>query len=896
MRAALNRSATSAGTCVFIAQVRPGLPLAPNLWPAVKMTLGASGSAAIAARSSRSQAMVSTPAAASRSRTAGSLKRATPTTRRAGVARLARRASVGPILPATPRIIRSPSTLASSSTSAWLGSVRKSSSASLDAKRSGKAEGSRTVTARSRRRASLAAAHVRRAITDRSGTIASRKVKRGEVQASCSCSLVASPDGRRGDSLLSSSGRGALRRLPFRTGSAGSTDGHQETTIVKLLRPLSAALAAAVVLFVAGCDDNDNPNVPPTSGLTITTLSNRADLISGGSALVEVKMPVPARRATLKVDRDGTDITAAFTHDAERPDLGLVTGLKNGANTITAKSTDGSFVGASSSSPTIRSAGRCCSARRRRRGSARRRCRSPPSATRRRSNASGLSTAATDAQCNIATEYKLFYRTKTPVTVTAGDGGCSFVLPDPTPTIADPTPTTPATRASSRTRRHDAGGLGRRRRPRRRRHRAVHRARRARHDQPRHLRHRRAVRPDQAGMDGDRAAAAMERQGASTATAPRPASRACSSAPSRTGPTTRASRGFMVVDNSLTDSLYNSNRVARRRDDDDDEGAHRRQLRRDQVHDGQRLLGRLDPAEHGGVDLSGPARRHPAELRLPRLDHDRHRGHRLRAAGQRLRHAGVDGADDRPDAGADQRQEDGDQRPPRPDRLPVWNNSFGFNNKPGNYVPTLVVNADDRARSRRSARRATTAACRPRWSTTRSPTRPARAAATPTSPPPIWGTTTGIPAAASKRALSTNDNVGVQYGLKALLAGDDHARRVRHAEREDRRRRRRLERDGGALGRRRRGARPSPTRPASSRAARTSARSRSSTRAATTSRASTTSGAASPSARASTCEAGNHGNQVIWRYGTGLLPATAAQIAAVTPSRSRPWTPGCRAC
>ena len=23
-----------------------------------------------------------------------------------------------------------------------------------------------------------------------------------------------------------------------------------------------------------------------------------------------------------------------------------------------------------------------------------------------------------------------------------------------------------------------------------------------------------------------------------------------------------------------------------------------------------------------------------------------------------------------------------------------WNNSFGFNNKPGNYVPTLVVNAD----------------------------------------------------------------------------------------------------------------------------------------------------------------------------------------------------------
>src|SRR5213078_4034850 len=27
---------------------------------------------------------------------------------------------------------------------------------------------------------------------------------------------------------------------------------------------------------------------------------------------------------------------------------------------------------------------------------------------------------------------------------------------------------------------------------------------------------------------------------------------------------------------------------------------------------------------------------------------------------------------------------------------------------------------------------------------------------------------------------------------------------------------------------------------------------------------------------------GNHGNQVMWRYGTGLLPGTAAQVAAVS--------------
>ena len=47
------------------------------------------------------------------------------------------------------------------------------------------------------------------------------------------------------------------------------------------------------------------------------------------------------------------------------------------------------------------------------------------------SNASGLTTIAVDAQCNIATEYKLFYRTTT--------AGCSTALPDPSPPAAAPT-------------------------------------------------------------------------------------------------------------------------------------------------------------------------------------------------------------------------------------------------------------------------------------------------------------------------------------------------------------------------------------------------------------------------------------------------------------------------
>ena len=118
MREAANASATSAGTCAFIAQVRSSCPDAPNLRPAMNTTFGDFGSASICRRSSRSAAMDSTPAAASASRRPGSLKRATPITRLSGAARLASRASVGPILPPTPRMMRSPASAPKSAVSA----------------------------------------------------------------------------------------------------------------------------------------------------------------------------------------------------------------------------------------------------------------------------------------------------------------------------------------------------------------------------------------------------------------------------------------------------------------------------------------------------------------------------------------------------------------------------------------------------------------------------------------------------------------------------------------------------------------------------------------------------------------------------------------------------------
>ena len=73
----------------------------------------------------------------------------------------------------------------------------------------------------------------------------------------------------------------------------------------------------------------------PAAAVEIDVLSNRADLISGGDALVAVSAPA-------RVLRNGDDITSSF---ARRPDgrfAGLVTGLRVGRNELTAQLPDGS--------------------------------------------------------------------------------------------------------------------------------------------------------------------------------------------------------------------------------------------------------------------------------------------------------------------------------------------------------------------------------------------------------------------------------------------------------------------------------------------------------------------------------------------------------------------------
>jgi hypothetical protein len=76
-----------------------------------------------------------------------------------------------------------------------------------------------------------------------------------------------------------------------------------------------------------------------TAAPEIKVLSNRADLVSGGDALVAVTGADPS---AVHVDVDGRDVTQSF---AVRPDgrfEALLTGLKVGPNVVTARLTDGS--------------------------------------------------------------------------------------------------------------------------------------------------------------------------------------------------------------------------------------------------------------------------------------------------------------------------------------------------------------------------------------------------------------------------------------------------------------------------------------------------------------------------------------------------------------------------
>ena len=190
-------------------------------------------------------------------------------------------------------------------------------------------------------------------------------------------------------------------------------------------------LAALTLTLLAACGGDTK-----LQALEIRALSNRADLVSGGDALIELVLPPGGSTQGLLVQVGARNVSAAFSTGADNRVLGMVTGLADGDNTIVAQSDS-----AGAATLTITNAPR--------HGPVFSGAQVKPyycatplplavSGDVPASNASGLA-GTPDANCNIATEYKLYYKSTT--------AGCSLALPDPSPAVAA-TATAPAQTAT----------------------------------------------------------------------------------------------------------------------------------------------------------------------------------------------------------------------------------------------------------------------------------------------------------------------------------------------------------------------------------------------------------------------------------------------------------------
>jgi hypothetical protein len=99
-------------------------------------------------------------------------------------------------------------------------------------------------------------------------------------------------------------------------------------------RALRAAFAFVTAIVLAlGCGVAE----AKSDKLQLRTLSNRADLISAGDALVEIVLPPGIAANAVQVELNKRDITQQFAIRADGRFLGLVNGLEIGENKLSAK-------------------------------------------------------------------------------------------------------------------------------------------------------------------------------------------------------------------------------------------------------------------------------------------------------------------------------------------------------------------------------------------------------------------------------------------------------------------------------------------------------------------------------------------------------------------------------
>ncbi len=634
-------------------------------------------------------------------------------------------------------------------------------------------------------------------------------------------------------------------------------------------------------------DRGESGDHRPSHDFEIRTLSNRADLISDGDALVEVRVPrnVPLHKVALTLN--GIDVGASFVADpVARALRGVLTGLRVGDNRFVADSNggghdddhgrgheddDGHGEGRPSASLKITNHARggpvllgsqtqpwiCATP-----------TAVPASGNTPASNASGLSTFAVDAQCDIATELKLFYRTTT--------SPCSTALPDPSPPAAPPANacfkpytvgSTPADLAMTTT----TNGL----------------------TVPYIVRVERGTM--NRGIYDIVVLFDPTRAEAWTALSPQPQwnGKVVYSFGASTGQPrlqfrteqnwaddNALSRGFMVVDNSLTDSLYNSNRILVNET---------LMMMKEHIVDtyGEIAYTMGNGCSGGSIQQNTVASTFPGLLDgiQPSCDYPDSITTGLEVLDcVLLVNAYVSPEWTALMGGLTQAQINAKKAAVNGHLNQLgchsWNNAFGFNNKPGNYVPFVVTNQTTGEMAFNGAPRNNCllpAALVYDPATNPNGTR----CGDPDLATAVWGTAPNANAPGSLRARQTGDNVGIQYGLNAMRSGAITPEefvtlneKIGGFSADSNRRPQRTTADLAALD-------------IAYRAGIVSSGRNLGKLPIIDSRGWDEQGIhyiwRSFSERARIDAAyGNHDNQIMWRYGTGLLPGTAAQFAAVT--------------
>jgi uncharacterized tannase-like protein DUF6351 len=195
--------------------------------------------------------------------------------------------------------------------------------------------------------------------------------------------------------------------------------------LVSLFVPIVGAVVLGICI---GGSNSEGATPKRPRPLEIKTLSNRADLVSGGDAFVELVLPDHSPIQRLRVLVGARDVSSVFARRADGRITGVITGLALGPNVVVADA-----AGANAASLTITNhpiGGPVFSGPQIEPFVCATPVAMPAVGDTPATNASGLSTFAIDTQCNIATEIKLYYRTTT--------AGCVSALPDPNPPTVPP--------------------------------------------------------------------------------------------------------------------------------------------------------------------------------------------------------------------------------------------------------------------------------------------------------------------------------------------------------------------------------------------------------------------------------------------------------------------------